>query len=308
MSAAPTRRLRHLHALAWALVLLALAVVAVSAWVRLSGAGLGCADWPACYGRLLTEGGSTHVGAIRVVHRALATLALLLGFAAVWPSLRPEPVQPAARQATLLVVLMLVLSAFGIWSADARRVLPGFVNILGGLALVSLSLRLLLATRPGVTTAVTAERPDPTMHVGAMLLGLTVALGALIGARYAASACTTLPFCADTLWPAVAGWAALNPVATLSAATPAGDAGGVALHLLHRYAAAAATLALGWAAVRALRAAPARCAPKAVLALALLVAVLGIWTVASGYSLLAAVLHSLAAAALLAAVAAALRR
>ncbi|MEO8160679.1 MAG: COX15/CtaA family protein, partial [Arenimonas sp.] len=42
---------RHFHRLAWIAVLLALAIVVFGAFVRLSNAGLGCPDWPTCYGR-----------------------------------------------------------------------------------------------------------------------------------------------------------------------------------------------------------------------------------------------------------------
>src|SRR5512135_1843195 len=42
---------RHFYRLAWAAVLLALAIVVFGAFVRLSNAGLSCPDWPTCYGR-----------------------------------------------------------------------------------------------------------------------------------------------------------------------------------------------------------------------------------------------------------------
>jgi heme a synthase len=50
-SAAVTSPHRHFHRLAWAAVLLALAIVVFGAFVRLSNAGLSCPDWPTCYGR-----------------------------------------------------------------------------------------------------------------------------------------------------------------------------------------------------------------------------------------------------------------
>jgi cytochrome c oxidase assembly protein subunit 15 len=82
----------------------------------------------------------------------------------------------------------------------------------------------------------------------------------------------------------------------------------VALHLLHRYAALAAVLLLGVASVRALRAEPARLGPKLVLVLLAGEVALGLFTVASGFSLPLAILHSTCAAMLLAAVATQLRR
>lgn len=302
MSDAATR-LERIRSLAWLLTALVLAVVAVSAWVRLAGAGLGCADWPACYGRLLIDGGSLHVGGIRILHRITATASLLLAFWVTWLCLRPAPLQPAARQATLLIVLMLMLSVVGIWSNDPHRVLVSFVNILGGLALVSLSWRIVGAAQAQPPAATEPPRRDALLLVAMHFLAVTLALGALIGARYAAPACATLIGCAGVFWPAAEGWRALNPAVTLAAATGPGDAGGVALHLLHRYAAVVTVALLAAAAVRACSDAVRRGPALWVLALVAVELALGLLTVASGFSLLLAIMHSVCAAMLLAAVA-----
>ena len=66
-----------------------------------------------------------------------------------------------------------------------------------------------------------------------------MALGALIGVRYAATACPSLPGCNGVSWPAAPGWSALDPFTGIVAAARLGDDGGVALHLLHRYCALA---------------------------------------------------------------------
>ncbi|MFY2763676.1 COX15/CtaA family protein [Arenimonas sp. MALMAid1274] len=51
MNIAPASPHRHFHRLAWAAVLLALAVIVFGGFVRLSNAGLSCPDWPTCYGK-----------------------------------------------------------------------------------------------------------------------------------------------------------------------------------------------------------------------------------------------------------------
>lgn len=294
----PARRLARIRLLAWLLAALAVAVVAISAWVRLSAAGLGCPDFPACYGSLLASGASPHVGIVRSIHRLAASAALLLAFAVTWQCLRPSPLQPAARQATLLLVLMLVLAAVGLWSANPHRALPIFINILGGLALVSFSWRLVLAASS--PTALAAPQTGALLKAGLASLAATMALGALIGARYGAVACVTLPFCGDSALPTVAGFAALNPVATVTAAPVLGDAGGVALHLLHRYLALATLLLLGVAGLRALAAPVTRFHGRLLLGTLVAETMLGALTVASGYSLPPAILHSVGAAILLA--------
>jgi heme A synthase len=75
-------RLRTIRATALLLTVLSLMVVLLSAYLRLDGAGLGCADWPACYGRLLaSEPGELHFGVVRLLHRAVASISLLLACA-----------------------------------------------------------------------------------------------------------------------------------------------------------------------------------------------------------------------------------
>ena len=135
------------------------------------------------------------------------------------------------------------------------------------------------------------------------ILTLTVLIGGLIGARYAASACGTLPDCQGTWWPTMQGGSALHPFVVLSGPAGPGEAGGVALHLLHRYAAALAAVLLIVVALR-LHAVPrARKAALVVLALLVLEGLLGVLMVASGFSIWLAVAHNVGAALLLAAAA-----
>lgn len=292
-------RLAGIRRLAAAVAALSLAVVAVSAWLRLDAAGLGCADWPACYGAALA-GAKADPGFARLLHRVVATSALLLALMLAWRSLRPHALPGVAAPALALVGVMLLLSLLGIWSADPRRVPVNLLNILGGLALVSLSWRVVLAAGPAV-------RPgrSPLLRSGLVALTATVLLGALIGARYAAASCTSVPFCGDAVLPALA---ALSPFDALAAAAPAGDAGGTALHLLHRYAAVAALILLGVAAYGALRRPSAQRSARAVLALLVATLGAGVATVAFGFPLLLGVAHGAFAAMLLAACAALARR
>jgi hypothetical protein len=121
-----TARLKRIRILAVALVLLSLLILLVSAYIRLSGAGLGCSPWPDCYGQLLAGQASLHSGAARILHRSVASLALVLGFVLVAQCLRPYLIQPAARWATALLTLMILLTFVGLFSADPHRVWTGF--------------------------------------------------------------------------------------------------------------------------------------------------------------------------------------
>jgi heme A synthase len=301
-------RLRKVRALALQLTALSLLVVLLSAYLRLDGAGLGCADWPACYGALLSgEPPEQHFGVARLLHRAAASLSLLLACALVWQCRRRPLIESAAAPATLLLLLMLVLSALGIWSSDPRLMPVGFLNILGGLGLVSISWRVVLASGPG-SALDPPEDPTLLLRAGAVALTVTVVVGALLGAGYAAPACTSFPDCAGRWWPTAVGWTALQPFSILTSVPQAGDPGGVTLHLLHRYSAMCTLILLGTAAIRARREATRR--PAAILVLVLLTTevALGTLTVISGFSLALAISHGACAAVLLAAVATLLRR
>ena len=293
-------RLNRIRMLAWVLTALSLLILLVSAYIRLNGAGLGCSPWPHCYGQLLTGMATLQNDAARILHRSVASLTLVLGFVLVAQCLRPQPIQPTAKIATALLALMLVLTFVGLFSADPHRVWPGFVNILGGAGLVMLSWYTALAARANPPRP-DSRRPAPLLHAGASLLVLTMALGALIGVRYAATACPTLPGCSGVFWPATAGWSALDFFTGITAPAGLGDDGGVALHLLHRYCALATFLVLGLGGLRALAQPATRQSAGLLLALLLIQPTLGVLTVMSGFSLWLAIGHSLGAALLLAA-------
>ena len=197
---------------ATALVILILAVVAVSAWLRLHGAGLGCEEWPACYGRNFSHEDYRPPALARAIHRLVASLALLLTLYLAWRArtLRPRP--PWAPPVFALLGLMLGLAAVGGWSHDPRNAAVNFVNLVGGLLLVPISWRVM---RNAGTDAHFPHGPRSSLVVaGIAALLATVTLGAWIGASHAA--------------------------VDVSAA-------GVALHWLHRGLAVLALLLLGQA-------------------------------------------------------------
>lgn len=298
-------RNRRIRNLAIVTCLLSILVVGVSAYLRLAGAGLGCTDWPGCYGRVLTGVKPMPWEGARLIHRIVATLALLAGILLAWRCWRPRPLQPAARYAALLLALMLFLSVVGVWSSDPRMALVNFINLVGGLGLVTFSWRVAIYAIP--SQAAQAVPAGKLFRYGMAILTMTVLLGGLIGARYAAPACGTLPDCLGAWWPRADGWSALNPFVKLAGPAEPGGTDGVTLHLLHRYGATLAAMLAVAIALR-LRAVPrGRNAALAVLVLLVLEGAIGVLTVASGFALWPAVAHNIGAALLLAAAASLMR-
>jgi cytochrome c oxidase assembly protein subunit 15 len=303
---APDRRLPLLRRLAWLCTVLMLATITLSAFMRLSQAGLGCADWPACYGQGLRDlqagrpaetGEGVATAAARLAHRVVASTALLLVIAMAVACLSARPVPwREARIALALLALALFLAVLGRWSSDARLPAVTIGNLLGGFAMLALCVRLAL---PGTVELASGWRRAAA--AGTALVVVQVALGGQLSASYAATSCPT--GFADCLAAArTLPWSGLDPwrEPQLDAAPPINPSGALALavHGLAGIALALALVPLGLAALRGSR----RGAGALLLAALALGLALG-WAMASGGTTLGSALaHNLAAALLLVAV------
>ena len=194
--------MRALRLLSIAAASLALVVVVLGAYVRLSDAGLGCPDWPLCYGRPLpadiADAGAHAKAWKEMAHRYVAgTLGLLIVALAVaaWRVRR-------SRGIALAVVLLVVFQAtLGMWTVT-MLLKPAMVtaHLLGGMATLALLVWLALSQWP--------QAPAPQMRAlrAAALLALVaaavqIALGGWVSANYAALACPELPLCRGALVP-----------------------------------------------------------------------------------------------------------
>ncbi len=295
-------------------------LVVFGAFTRLTDSGLGCPDWPGCYGEVSPFGAHAEIHAaqaelpsgpvtwnkawIEMIHRYLAMTvgALIVALAAVsWRERRRLPFSLAWPLLTLVWVV--VQGLFGKYTVTLK-LYPAVVtlHLLGGLTLLGL-----LAAQHGAYR----QRPLwlPTrlrlaVAGGLVLLAVQIALGGWVSSNYAVLACTGFPQCNGSWWPAAdfaGGFTLLRELGGVAAhGRPLTLDGLVAIHLAHRVFAVVVALALATLAwrLRQLKQPVAR-RYGAVLAL-LLVAQLatGLSNVVLGWPLVAAVAHTAGAAGL----------
>jgi cytochrome c oxidase assembly protein subunit 15 len=213
------RRRRTFARLSFAAGILTLVVIVLGAWVRLSDAGLGCPDWPGCYGRMLAPyhhlhvqeaqeafpGAEVHVGKAwkEMVHRyAAGTLGMvILVLAILAVRNRRDPRQDIGLP-VFLVVLLAFQAALGMWTVT-MLLRPAVVTlhlITGMLTLALLwwqALRHSDILRPQVP-----PRADlrPWARLGVLVLFFQIALGGWTSTNYVALHCQEFPTCSEGEW------------------------------------------------------------------------------------------------------------
>ena len=190
--------------LAIAAAVLALIVVIVGAYVRLSDAGLGCPDWPLCYGKPLPSD-IAHPDALarawkEMGHRYLATTLGLFILALCALAWRKRRLRGLTTSSAVVVAFQ---GALGMWTVTLL-LKPAIVtgHLVGGLATLALLLWLALSESAH-------ERDDrlramrPLAAATLAIVALQVVLGGWVSANYAALACPDFPLCRGSLVPSM---------------------------------------------------------------------------------------------------------
>ena len=294
-------------------------LVLFGAFTRLTDSGLGCPDWPGCYGSVTPIGAVDHIEAaqkvlpsgpvthskawIEMIHRYLATAVgvLILTLAvSSWVSALKRQLDVLPTWPTVTLLWVCLQGAFGAWTVTLK-LFPAIVtlHLLGGMGLLALLCTQAVRSR-------TQARSPLTLNLRAALLCVTVlvwmqiTLGGWVSTNYAVLACEGVPLCNGQWWPAwdglgfevwrELGYAASGDILPFSAL--------VSIHVVHRVMAVVVALALCALAWR-LKTARVLVRQAHYLQLLVLLQVLtGLSSVVLGWPLLAAVLHTGGAAGL----------
>lgn len=193
-------------------VLLALFVVMLGAYTRLSDAGLGCPDWPGCYGKLVLpkaqnglQEAQTHYPQIplesrkawtEMAHRyaagCLGLLIFFIGFSVLVR--RIQGTNLPWHLPFALVGLVLFQAALGMWTVTLK-LLPVVVmgHLLGGMLIVASLCRF----RCQLSGFETRELPQwrPWLRIAVIIVFLQIALGGWVSSNYAGISCIGFPTC-----------------------------------------------------------------------------------------------------------------
>lgn len=313
----------------WVLVFMTFDLIVFGAFTRLTDSGLGCPDWPGCYGTSnpwhaigeiqlaeanMPTGPVTVIKAwIEMIHRYLAMTVgalILIQVAAAWSKLRSLGIKPLLGSLGLLV-LVCIQGAFGAWTVTLK-LQPIIVTTHLMLALVLLACLTTYAQKEWEENSSSALRLQLKLLSAKLLLLASVALfiqvflGAWVSTNYAVLACPDFPTCLGSLWPETDWregftlWRALGLNAQGESISPLALQ---TIHWAHRMFAVVAIAALGLLGISALQLSNSSISKmgriaKLLLGLLLLQVITGISNVVFQWPLLAALLHTAGSAAL----------
>jgi len=317
--------------LVWVGVFLCFDLIVFGAFTRLTDSGLGCPDWPGCYGlanpflaheqisaaeALMPTGPVTVFKAwIEMIHRYLAmTIGILIvAMAGVswwqWRKRNPFRRTVPPGYPTLLFFFVCLQGAFGAWTVTLK-LQPVIVSTHLLLGMGLLAMLTWFGGREDQAIAPLRQSGAPInvlphvrcmAIVSAVVLVLQLALGAWVSTNYATLACTEFPLCAGKLVPEMdfaQGFHLWRELGKTAAGHYLPFSALTAIHWVHRNFAFVVVLVLGYTALRAWRVTGLRKVSSWILGLLVLQAATGIATIYLNFPLAIAVIHNAGAAGL----------
>ena len=255
-------------------IVIAFIVIVLGAYTRLSHAGLGCPDWPGCYGRILLPVEESEIlknavlypdrpydqGKVwkEMMHRyvagVLGLFILGLGYIA-WS--RRKIVGQSVLIPFSLIGLVIFQALLGMWTVTLL-LKPIFVtgHLLGGMTILLLLVWLLLTHQVAMKGANSPSEPSkqyPWAIMGLIIVYLQISLGGWTSANYAALICPDLPVCQGQWWPNMNFSEGFKPWRGLGVNYEFGVLdiqGRTAVHVSHRIGAVLTLLIVGGIAIR----------------------------------------------------------
>lgn len=309
--------------LLWCAVFYTFIVVVVGAYVRLADAGLGCPDWPGCYGELTphharddiaravdVQGGMHGPVSLgkawkEMFHRYIAGgLGLLILAITVTAWVQRHALKQSPLLATGLLLLVILQAALGMWTVTLLlKPVIVTLHLLGGLA--TLALLMWLALRQGSPPEIahaTAWQLRPWAMIALLVVIVQIALGGWVSTNYAALACVDFPTCHGEWMPRMDflhGFQLVRELGMTAAGTHLSYDAITAIHWTHRVGAVVTLLYVGGFAWTLMRRTELVRYGVVLLAILLAQAALGITNVLAGLPLAVAAAHNAGAAILL---------
>ncbi len=309
-------RWRRIVFLTW---FLTLDLIMFGAFVRLTDSGLGCPDWPGCYGQITPLGASAHIedalqtmpygpvshgkAWIEMIHRYAGSILGLLIIAIMVMAWRWRATLKATPTLAIVIfVTVCIQGAFGAWTVT-HKLMPLIVttHLLGGMLLLALMTWLAAREKSHAPLPDDVLRWRPWMAGGLALLFLQIGLGGWVSTNYAALACMDFPQCHGQWIPPMdlhGGFSFVRGLGLLPSGEMISQEALTAIHWVHRNVAFLVFLWLGLLAWQ-LRRFEGLAGPARLMLLLLLAQLLtGLTTIFFQWPLLIAVLHNGGAAGL----------
>jgi cytochrome c oxidase assembly protein subunit 15 len=314
------------HAIVTTAVAVAVSVIILGAFTRLVDAGLGCPDWPGCYGHVLWPDSVDEITAANqaypdapveldktwpeMVHRYLATSLGLFTIVVAVIAVRGRKQGHPIKLPVFLLAFIILQGMFGMWTVTLK-LWPQVVtaHLMGGFTTFSLLwlLRLRLSNNGWQLSSAELDwtrSVRPLAIVSFIIVILQIALGGWLTSNYAGVACPDLPTCQNEWLPAMDFATGFNLTQQIGPNYLGGNLDNearIAIHFSHRAGAIVTTIAVLLLSFSMLRQQNSRIVKlgKALIAVLFLQVVLGLSNVYFNFPVSVAVAHNIIGATLL---------